>query len=156
MPPLTAGRTVSALTLALVAALSLTACGSGATDLSSTSTATDEARLEQQSAEQGGTEILASGRVGDAEVVIDVELTRHDGDLTNDLAASTLSAGGVTLGSPVWDGDPASGHHRTGTLTFIGQVVPDGPVILTLSGWSAPVVLRWTEQGKTQPSVPSS
>lgn len=151
MPSLTARHTITSLAVALATALALTACGSGAAD-ASPSSAPVAGELSQQTAERDGVEIVVSGRLGAADATMEIELTRHDGELTNDLMTSTATVGGVPLGAPVWDGDPATGHHRAGRLSFPGLAGRAGPVVLTLSGWPETIVLRWGEQGAVQRS----
>lgn len=154
MSAVAAGRAVRSLAVVIAAALTLASCGSTGSGVSATVSIKGD-RLEQQTAERAGVEIVASGFVRAADLAIDLELTRHDGDLTNDLASSRVTLDGVTLGQPTWEGDPATGHHRTGTLTFAGTAGSAGPVVLTLSGWPEPVVLRWDRRGAAEPTLPS-
>jgi hypothetical protein len=149
------------LAVLLAAALAVTACAGGdGTEQPAGASAPGQV-LERQTVSSDDVEIAVSGRLTSSSAVFDVELTRHDGDLTNDVTASTVSLGPDRLSGPVWAGDPATGHHRVGSLSFTyagsGAVgASDGaPVVLTLSGWPDPVELRWDGQGAAQ-LVPSS
>lgn len=64
-----------------------------------------------------------------------VTLTTHSVELSMDMVTSTLLLlpDGQTLTPLRWEGNPAGGHHRTGTLRFARQVVPQGNVVLVLS-----------------------
>jgi len=64
----------------------------------------------------------------------DIVFDTHSVDLSFDVAnASTLTdITKKTYGSAMWEGDPPSGHHRKGTLTF-SRILREGagPVTLT-------------------------
>ena len=74
-----------------------------------------------------------------------VALDTHSGSLDVDLAKGAgLTVGGTPWTNPTWTGDPAGGHHRSGTLSFSPAGKPTSDVTLTLAGFSSPVVVRWS------------
>lgn len=150
------GRRGRAAAGALVLALLLAGCAAaGGREGPTTSgiPTVSAGSLAEQTIERDGVEIVASGRSSEGAVTVDLQLTRHDGDLANDLSSSVLTVGDATLTRPVWKGDPASGHHRTGQLVFAGPVASQRATVLTLSGWADPVVLRWSSTGQPESST---
>lgn len=131
----------------VVAVVLLAGCGAGGS--AGPASPTSGGALERQTVQRDGVEVVVSGSLDGDRATFDVELTRHDGDLTNDLAASTVTVGEASLTAPTWEGDPATGHHRSGRLSF-GGLGGSGPVVLTLSGWREPLILRWSDKGAAQ------
>ncbi len=104
--------------------------------------------LAAQSRSVDGVEVVVSGRADTASTRISVQLTTHARELGQNLDASKLQAATTKLKGAKWVGDPATGHHRSGTLTFQGRIPNGAPISLSLSGWNKPLVFRWRPNGQ--------
>lgn len=104
--------------------------------------------LAKQTVTVQGVEVTVEGTVRDSRVTFSVELTTHEGDLTNDLSKSRLTVPGANFAKGIWRGDPLGGHHRSGTLTFSGRSKAVGAITLRLSGWAKAINLRWNAKGQ--------
>lgn len=63
----------------------------------------------------------------------DVAFETHSVDLTFDVEkVASLTDGTRTVYAPHWDGTPAGGHHRSGTLRFTPDMTESRSVTLTL------------------------
>ena len=64
----------------------------------------------------------------------DVAFETHSVDLTFDVEQiATLADETGTTYTPVWDGSPPGGHHRSGTLRFTPDLTDPATVMLTFS-----------------------
>ena len=73
-----------------------------------------------------------------------VSFDTHSVDLGFDVvSAASLEVDGTAWTDPAWKGDPAGGHHRSGTLTFRPGGPATGTARLTISGLPEPVVATW-------------
>ena len=132
-------RRLAALTV--TAAVLLTGCGGAGSGPASAG----DPPLSKRSATSGPVQVTVTPRSLDSRgATFDIELDNHQIDLTGDYATtSTLTIGGTPWASPVWTGDAAGSHHRTGRLTFRSTGPVTEPVVLRIGGLPQPVTLRW-------------
>lgn len=133
-----------------VAAVLLTGCsGSGGATTDAAKDSAPGSALATRKATAGpvGVSVTPTSLDG-AGARFKIELDNHQVDLDGDYAAtSQLTVGGSTWTSPRWSGDGPTGHHRGGTLSFVANGAPTGPVQLKLGGLPEPVTLTWNVQG---------
>lgn len=125
--------------LGLIAA----ACGAAAQPASSPS------GYPQRATTVGAVAVTATPAQLDASgAAFTVSLDTHSGSLDADLSAtSTLQVDGRPWVPAGWDGDPATGHHRKGTLRFTPGGPLAGTVTLTIGGLQQPASFTWDVAG---------
>jgi hypothetical protein len=83
-------------------------------------------------------------RIDEDGAVFDIALETHSVELEMDLAhVASLTVDGKEWGQATWDGDPPSGHHREGSLSFEPAGSARGAARLVLGGFSEPVEAQW-------------
>jgi len=132
------------LTTLLIATLALLVGG-----CSSAATTTSSGGYPERSATVGTVDVKAQlTQLDPSGAAFSISLDTHSGSLDADLAAtSTLQVDGRTWASAGWDGDPPTGHHRTGTLRFTGGGPVAGTVTLTIGGLTQPTTFTWDAAG---------
>ena len=107
---------------------------------------TTVAGFEERSTAVGSIEVKARPiQVDGGGASFRVVLDTHAGSLDADMAAAAkLEVGGVSWPAVAWEGAPAGGHHREGTLRFAAAGSALGPVVLTVGGPGDPAVFTWT------------
>jgi hypothetical protein len=77
--------------------------------------------------------------------VFRIAFDTHTGDLDTELpdAAGLWINGEPSTDTGTWDGDPAGGHHRAGTLTFDTEVPAGAGVELRITGLPRDAVGTW-------------
>lgn len=135
------------LTTAAVLASILLVGACSSTDGSRTAAVTSA--LPERTQTVGDVEVKAQPTRLDASgAAFTLTLDTHTGSLDSDLAATaTLEVGGTRWPVTGWEGDPPSGHHRTGTLRFTGAGPVSGTATLTIAGLTTPVAFTWTIGG---------
>jgi hypothetical protein len=74
----------------------------------------------------------------------EITFDTHTVELDTDVAReSTLEVDGETWSGASWKGDPPSGHHREGTLTFEPAGAATGTARLVIGGLDEPVEASW-------------
>ncbi len=128
--------------VALIASLGLAACGSAPAAIT-TGTATGTLPTQSQEAD-GVTVSVTQARLTPDAATFDVDLTAHAGELSSDLTTSLLTVDGTSWGTATYVGDGPGGHHRSGTITFVGRRPTAGKVVLSIPAAAGSVTFRWT------------
>lgn len=133
-------RFMNALIVASIAASALTMLGwSGPVGAQA-------APATQSTVEGGVTVKVTPGKLVGPEWEFAVVLDTHSQDLKDDLLnAAVLVVDGREIRPAQWQGPPAGGHHREGTLRFPSAGDAPGAVELRIQrvGEAAPRVFRW-------------
>lgn len=137
--------TARAAIVAVAAALVLSGCANAATKESPAVPNPTGSVLSDATGTAGPVEVaVRNPKVTSTGASFSVELSNHAIDLSDDMAGkATLSVDGRVWGGTTWAGDPAGGHHRSGTLTFAGSGQATGPVVLTVIAGGSPAVFTW-------------
>lgn len=107
--------------------------------------ATAPSGLVEQTRPAGDVEVTARPERLDSDgASITITLDTHTTELDQDLASSVrLEVDGTPWPTRGWDGDPPSGHHRSGTLGFDAAGPAIGTATLTIDGFDEAVTFTW-------------
>ena len=105
----------------------------------------DLPELSARSVEAGGVEItFQPDSVSDTGAVFTISFDTHSVELSmNPATIARLEVGGIEWPADSWEGDPAGGHHRKGTLSFSSAGPVEGEITIELHGFPAPATATW-------------